>query len=62
MARRIVIAAAEEVGLANPNALVVANAALQAVQNVGMPEGRIILSEAAIYVARSKNQMRHIWQ
>ena len=54
LARRIVIAAAEEVGLANPNALVVANSALQAVQNIGMPEGRIILSEAAIYVARSK--------
>ena len=54
LARRIVIAASEEVGLANPNALVVANAALQAVQNIGMPEGRIILSEAAIYVARSK--------
>ena len=54
LARRIVIAAAEEVGLANPNALVVANAALQAVNVVGMPEGRIILSEAAIYVANSK--------
>jgi len=54
LARRIVIAAAEEVGLANPNALVVANAALQAVQNIGMPEGRLILSEAAIYVARSR--------
>ena len=54
LARRIVIASSEEVGLANPNALVVANAALQAVQNIGMPEGRIILSEAAIYVARSK--------
>ena len=54
LARRIVIAAAEEVGLANPNALVVANAALQAVSVVGMPEGRIILSEAAVYVATSK--------
>ena len=54
LARRIVIAAAEEVGLANPNALVVANAAMQAVQVVGMPEGRIILSEAALYVALSK--------
>lgn len=54
LARRIVIAAAEDVGLANPNALVVANAAMQAVQVVGMPEGRIILSEAAIYVALSK--------
>ena len=54
LARRIVIAAAEEVGLANPNALVVANAALQAVSIVGMPEGRIILSEAAVYIATSK--------
>ena len=54
LARRIVIAASEDVGLANPNALVVANAAMQAVQTVGMPEGRIILSEAAIYVALSK--------
>ncbi|MGN1301855.1 MAG: replication-associated recombination protein A, partial [Clostridia bacterium] len=54
LARRIVIAAAEDVGLANPNALVVANSAMQAVQTVGMPEGRIILSEAAIYVALSK--------
>ena len=54
LARRIVIAASEDVGLANPNALVVANAAMQAVQTVGMPEGRIMLSEAAIYVALSK--------
>ncbi len=54
IARRIVIAAAEDVGLANPNALVVANSAMQAVSSVGMPEARIILSEAAIYVATSK--------
>src|SRR5574344_2118625 len=54
MARRIVIAAAEDVGMANPNALVVANAAMQAVHVIGMPESRIILSEAAIYVAKSK--------
>ena len=54
IARRIVIAAAEDVGLANPNALVVANSAMQAVASVGMPEARIILSEAAIYVATSK--------
>ena len=53
IARRIVICAAEDVGLANPNALVVANAAMQAVANIGMPEGRIILSEAAVYVAKS---------
>ena len=54
LARRIVIAAAEDVGLANPNALVVANSAMQAVLNIGMPEAKIILSEAAIYVANSK--------
>ena len=54
LARRIVISAAEDVGLANPNALVVANSAMQSVASVGMPEGRIILAEAAIYVANSK--------
>ncbi len=54
LARRIVLAAAEDVGLANPNALVVATAAMQAVAAVGMPEARIILSEAAVYVALSK--------
>lgn len=54
LARRIVIAAAEDVGLANPNALVLATSAMQAVTMVGMPEARIILSEAAVYVATSK--------
>ena len=54
LARRIVISASEDVGLANPNALVVANAAMQAVNMVGMPEARIILAEAAIYNANSK--------
>lgn len=54
LARRIVLAAAEDVGLANPQALVVATSAMQAVTMVGMPEGRIILSEAAVYVANSK--------
>ena len=54
LARRIVIAAAEEVGLANPMALQLATSAMQAVTMVGMPEARIILSEAAIYVANSK--------
>ena len=54
LARRIVICASEDVGLANPNALVVATSAMQAVSMVGMPEARIILSEAAVYVARSK--------
>lgn len=54
LARRIVIAAAEDVGMANPNALVVATSAMQAVHMVGMPEARIILAEAAVYVATSK--------
>ena len=54
LARRIVIAATEDVGMANPNALVIANAAMQAVHQVGMPEARIILAEAAIYIATSK--------
>jgi len=54
LARRIVIAASEEVGMADPKALVVANAAMQAVHMIGMPEARIILSEAAIYVATAK--------
>ena len=54
LARRIVIQASEDVGLANPNALVVATSAMQAVTMVGMPEARIILAEAALYVANSK--------
>ena len=54
LARRIVICASEDVGMANPNALVVANSAMQAVHMIGMPEARILLSEATIYVATSK--------
>ena len=54
LARRIVICASEDVGMANPDALVVANSAMQAVHMIGMPEARILLSEAAIYVATSK--------
>ena len=54
IARRIVICASEDVGMANPNALVVANAAMQAVHMIGMPEARILLAEAAVYVATSK--------
>lgn len=53
IARRIVICASEDVGLANSNALIVATAALDAVKNIGMPEARIILSHAAIYIALS---------
>jgi putative ATPase len=51
IARRLVISAAEDIGLANPNALAVAIAAKEAVQFIGMPEGRIPLSEATIYLA-----------
>ena len=54
LARRIVICASEDVGMANPNALVIANSAMQAVHMVGMPEARIILAEAAVYIATSK--------
>ena len=54
IARRIVIAASEEVGLANNEALLVATAAMQAVHQIGMPEARIILSQAALCVANSK--------
>ncbi len=54
LARRIVIAASEDVGMANPQALVIATSAMQAVTMVGMPEARIILSQAAVYVATSK--------
>lgn len=53
LARRIVICASEDVGLANPTALVVAQAAAEAVRMIGMPEARIILAEAASYVAVS---------
>lgn len=53
IARRLVISAAEDIGLANPNALLMANQAFDAVNKVGWPEGRIVLSEAAIYLATS---------
>jgi putative ATPase len=53
IARRMIISASEDIGLANPNALLMATTALQAVQAVGMPEARIILSQAAIYLATS---------
>lgn len=53
IARRLVISAAEDVGLANPNALLLANTAFDAIHKVGWPEGRIVLSEVAIYLATS---------
>lgn len=53
IARRLVISASEDIGLANPNALLLANAAFDAVQKIGWPEGRIPLAEATIYLATS---------
>ena len=53
IARRLVILASEDIGLANPNALLLANATFDAIQKIGWPEGRIILSECAIYLATS---------
>lgn len=54
LARRIVISATEDVGMANPNALIVATSAMEAVKMVGMPEAKLILAEAAVYIATSK--------
>lgn len=51
--RRLIISASEDIGLANPNALLMATTAAQAAQMVGYPEGRIILSQAAVYLATS---------
>lgn len=53
IARRLIISASEDIGLANPNALLMANQCAQAVQFVGLPEARIILSQAIIYLATS---------
>ena len=53
IARRLCISAAEDIGLANPNALLLANACFQTVSSIGMPEGRIPLAEATIYLASS---------
>lgn len=53
IARRLVISAAEDIGLANPNALLLANACFDALQKIGWPEGRILLAEATIYLATS---------
>lgn len=53
IARRLVISAAEDIGLANPNALLLANAAFDSVEKIGWPEGRIPLAEATVYLASS---------
>lgn len=51
--RRMLIAASEDIGLANPNALLIANNCFQAIERIGMPEGRIVMSQCAIYLAVS---------
>lgn len=53
IARRLVISAAEDIGLANPNALLLANACFDTLQKIGWPEGRIVLAQTAIYLATS---------
>lgn len=53
IARRMLILAAEDIGIANPNALLLANACFEAVHKIGYPEGRIVLSECAVYLATS---------
>lgn len=53
IARRLVISAAEDIGLANPNALLLANACFDTLQKIGWPEGRIVLAETTIYLAAS---------
>lgn len=53
IARRMLILASEDIGLANPNALLIADATFRAIENIGWPEGRIILSQCAIYLATS---------
>ena len=51
--RRMVISASEDIGMANPNALLICNAVMEAVKNIGMPEGRIPMAQAAVYLASS---------
>lgn len=53
IARRMVILASEDIGLANPNAMLIADTTFNIIQKIGMPEGRIPLSECAIYLAQS---------
>lgn len=53
IARRLVISAAEDIGLANPNALLLANACFDTLQKIGWPEGRIVLAETTLYLAAS---------
>ena len=61
IARRIMICASEDVGNADPNALVVAVSAAQAVERIGMPESQIILSQAPPMSRRLRRAMRPVW-
>ena len=61
IARRVVISASEDVGLANPNALLLANAAFDTVMNIGWPEARIALAEAVVYLPRVRRATVLIW-
>ena len=61
IARRMVIFASEDIGNANPNALVLGNACFEAVNKIGYPEARIILSQCATYLASSIKAMLRIW-
>jgi putative ATPase len=53
IARRLIISASEDIGLANPNALIMANVAFDAINKIGWPEGRIVLAQATVYLATS---------
>ncbi|MEX1003246.1 MAG: replication-associated recombination protein A [Crocinitomicaceae bacterium] len=53
IARRLIISASEDIGLANPNALIIANATFDAISKIGWPEGRIVLSQCVVYLATS---------
>lgn len=53
IARRLIISASEDIGLANPNAMLIANACFEAIDKIGMPEARIPLAEATVYLATS---------
>lgn len=62
IARRLLISASEDIGLANPNGLLMANACFQAVESIGWPEARIVLAQCTIYLAASPKEMRRIWR
>ena len=62
IARRLIVVASEDVGNADFRALLIAEAALRAVEHLGMPEARITLAQAVEFVARAKNQIEQLWR